>query len=155
SGRPSIARSGGFASLPHGRRQRSSFPPSQFLSFQERSSRSTRRCTRERGASMTEAESRGDLSASDGNRLALSAWCVVAAFGAYFCMYAFRKPFTAGTYADVSLGGVGYKTLLVTAQVLGYTLSKFLGIKTVAEIQPHRRVALLLTLIAIALGALL
>jgi hypothetical protein len=26
-----------------------------------------------------------------------SAWCLVAAFGTYFCMYAFRKPFTAAT----------------------------------------------------------
>jgi hypothetical protein len=39
--------------------------------------------------------------------------------------------------------------------VLGYTLSKFLGIKVVAEVSPHRRVALLLGLIAIAQGALL
>jgi hypothetical protein len=50
---------------------------------------------------------------------------------------------------------MGYKTVLVTAQVLGYTLSKFLGIKVVAEVPPHRRVALLLGLIAAAEGALL
>jgi hypothetical protein len=30
----------------------------------------------------------------------LSVWCVTAAFGAYFCMYAFRTPFTAATYAE-------------------------------------------------------
>jgi hypothetical protein len=39
----------------------------------------------------------------------------------------------------VVVWGVGYKTVLVTAQVLGYTLSKFFGIKVVAEVQPHRR----------------
>lgn len=87
--------------------------------------------------------------------LSASAWCVVAAFGTYFCMYAFRKPFTAGTYADVTLGGVGYKTVLVTAQVLGYTVSKFLGIKVVAEVSPGRRAAVLLGLIAAAELALL
>lgn len=87
--------------------------------------------------------------------LSVSAWCVVAAFGAYFCMYAFRKPFTAGAYADWSLGGVGYKTVLVTAQVLGYTLSKFLGIKVVSEVAPHKRAVRLLTLIAGAEVALL
>ena len=27
-----------------------------------------------------------------------SVWCIVAAFSTYFCMYAFRKPFTAGTF---------------------------------------------------------
>lgn len=87
--------------------------------------------------------------------LALSAWCVAAAFGTYFCMYAFRKPFTAGAYQDVSLAGIGFKTILVTAQVLGYTLSKFLGIKVIAEAKPHRRVALLLALLTIAEAALL
>src|SRR5215467_10530513 len=90
-----------------------------------------------------------------GRTLALSAWCVLAAFGTYFCMYAFRKPFTAAGFQDVVLWGVGYKTVLVTAQVLGYTLSKFLGIKVVAEVRPQRRAALLLGLIAAAEGALL
>jgi hypothetical protein len=85
----------------------------------------------------------------------LSIWCVVAAFGTYFCMYAFRKPFTAGVYSDVSLGGVGFKSILITAQMLGYTLSKFLGIKVIAEVKPHRRVLLLLALIAFAEVALL
>jgi hypothetical protein len=70
-------------------------------------------------------------------------------------MYAFRKPFTAASYKDVVLWGIGYKTVLVTAQVLGYTLSKFLGIKVVAEAPPHRRAALLLGLIAAAEWALL
>ena len=58
---------------------------------------------------------------------------MVAAFGTYFCMYAFRKPFTAAEFAGYEWGGLGYKTLLVTAQVLGYTLSKFIGIKVIAE----------------------
>jgi hypothetical protein len=80
---------------------------------------------------------------------------VVAAFGTYFCMYAFRKPFTAATYADVALWGVGYKTVLVTAGVLGYTISKFLGIKVIAELPPRRRAVLLLALIAVAETALL
>jgi hypothetical protein len=99
--------------------------------------------------------SREDLSVRDGRGLSLSAWCVLAAFGAYFCMYAFRKPFTAASYEGVVVWGIGYKTVLVTAQVLGYTVSKFLGIKVVAEVQPHRRAGLLLGLIAAAEVALL
>jgi hypothetical protein len=63
-------------------------------------------------------------------------------------MYAFRKPFTAATFTDAALGGIGYKTVLVTAQVLGYTLSKFLGIKVISELPPRRRAALLLGLTA-------
>ncbi len=104
---------------------------------------------------MTEATRTEDVSVSDGRGLSLSAWCVVAAFGTYFCKYAFRKPFTAAGYRNVIVWGMGYKTMLVTAQVLGYTLSKFLGIKVVAEVPPRRRVALLLGLIAAAGVALL
>jgi len=86
---------------------------------------------------------------------ALSVWCIVAAFGTYFCMYAFRKPFTAAEYKDLVLWGMQYKTVLVTAQVLGYMLSKFLGIKITSEIQPHRRALVLLGLIGVAEVALL
>ena len=72
-------------------------------------------------------------------QFALSAWCVVAAFGTYFCVYAFRRPFTAAEFTDYSLWGVGYKTVLVCSQVLGYTISKFLGIKVVSEMAASRR----------------
>jgi hypothetical protein len=86
------------------------------------------------------------------NGMSTSVWCVVAAFGAYFCVYAFRKPFTAGMYADpdAPFWGVGYKSMLVISQMLGYALSKFLGIRFVAEVQPRRRVAFMLGLIAVA-----
>jgi hypothetical protein len=104
---------------------------------------------------MKDASSRANLATAEGQGLSLSVWCVVAAFGTYFCMYAFRKPFTAAGFEDVKVWGIGYKTVLVIAQALGYTLSKFLGIKIVAEVEPRRRVALLLGLIAAAEAALL
>jgi hypothetical protein len=85
---------------------------------------------------------------------ALSLWCMVAAFGAYACMYAFRKPFTAATYSDAPFYP-GFKTWLVLAQVLGYTLSKFIGIRVIAEMRPERRAAALLGLIGLAQAALL
>ncbi|MDB5348213.1 MAG: hypothetical protein JWP89_6590 [Schlesneria sp.] len=66
-------------------------------------------------------------------------WAAAAAFGCYFCMYAFRKPFTASSYSDTTLGGIGFKTVLVTSQVMGYMVSKFIGIKIIAEMPPHRR----------------
>ncbi len=90
-----------------------------------------------------------------GQRAWASLWSAGAAFGAYFCMYAFRKPFTAGTYRNEAVLGMDFKTLLVTAQVLGYTLSKFLGIKFISEVRPDRRAPLLLTLIALAEASLL
>jgi len=61
---------------------------------------------------------------------------LVAAFGAYACMYGFRKPFTAASFTDVPFGP-GVKAWLVTAQVLGYTISKFVGIRMIAEMPPH------------------
>jgi hypothetical protein len=92
-----------------------------------------------------------DSPASAGGQLSMSAWCIVAAFGTYFCMYAFRKPFTAASYQNIDTT----KTILVIAQTLGYMLSKFLGIKIVAEAQPNRRAMILLSLIAGAELALL
>lgn len=83
-----------------------------------------------------------------------SVWCLIAAFGTYACMYAFRKPFTAATYLE-SPFYPGFKTWLVLAQVLGYTLSKFVGIKVIAEMSPERRAGALLGLIGIAEAALL
>ncbi len=68
-------------------------------------------------------------------------WAVTAAFGAYFCMYGFRKPFTAAEYLGGEGGGLAYKTVLVTSQVLGYTLSKFIGIRVVSEMPTRQRAA--------------
>lgn len=74
----------------------------------------------------------------------------LAAFGAYTAMYAFRKPFSAGTFSGQEVGGVSLKVLLVVAQLVGYTLSKFLGIKVVSEAGAGRRIALIAGLIGIA-----
>jgi hypothetical protein len=82
-------------------------------------------------------------------------WAVAAAFGVYFCMYAFRKPFTAASFEGLQFGTLPYKTLLVAAQVLGYTISKFIGIKVIAEMPPARRAIALVCLVTFAELALL
>ncbi|MER3376070.1 MAG: DUF5690 family protein [Allomuricauda sp.] len=79
----------------------------------------------------------------------------LAAFGTYFCMYAFRKPFTVATFEGLSYIGVDYKILLIIAQVLGYALSKFIGIKVISELKPNRRLLFLISLILFAEVALL
>lgn len=81
-------------------------------------------------------------------------WAVTAAFGCYFCMYGFRRPFTAATFSDMSVAGLSFKTALVTSQVLGYMISKFVGIKIIAEMPPQRRAATLLGLVLSAEAAL-
>ena len=75
---------------------------------------------------------------------------MMAAFVAYFCVYGFRKPFTAGTYDTDGVWGIGFKELIVLTQVAGYTLSKFAGIRVVAEVPPRRRIALLVGLVVFA-----
>jgi hypothetical protein len=72
------------------------------------------------------------------------------AFGAYFAMYAFRRPFTVSRYADVAPVFVEYKIALVIAQVLGYALSKVAGIKVISEMPPHNRAFAILALIGAA-----
>ncbi|WP_461535731.1 DUF5690 family protein [Spongorhabdus nitratireducens] len=89
------------------------------------------------------------------NKLMFIAWCIVASFIAYFSMYAFRKPFNAACYEAWTLFGLDYKSVLLIAQVLGYTLSKFCGIRIISELHEKHRAALILGLIAIAELALL
>ena len=89
------------------------------------------------------------------NRESFSAiWAVTAAFGTYFCMYGFRKPFTAASFADADVWGIDFKTVVVSTQVLGYMLSKFIGIKVISEMPPQRRAIAILVLIASAETAL-
>ncbi len=96
----------------------------------------------------------------DRSRLAaFSIYAIFAAFFTYFCMYAFRKPFTVGTFDGTVIipfvGAVDYKIALIIAQVFGYTLSKFYGIKFVSEIMANRRAAAIMALIVLAELALL
>ncbi|GGB93177.1 DUF5690 family protein [Dyadobacter sediminis] len=82
-------------------------------------------------------------------------WAVIASFGTYFCMYAFRKPFSAGLYEGLEIGNIGYKAILIISQVAGYTLSKFAGIKVISELRHRSRIRLIILLILVAEAALL
>jgi hypothetical protein len=73
-----------------------------------------------------------------------------AAFITYLSMYAFRKPFTAATYDGLSLWGVDYKILLIITQLIGYTISKYIGIKFVSELHAGNRTRMLIMLMGFA-----
>ena len=79
----------------------------------------------------------------------------LAAFLTYSCMYSFRKPFAVGVFEGMNFWGVDYKIWLITSQVIGYTLSKFLGIKYIAEMESTSRAVCILLLVGIAEVALL
>ncbi len=82
--------------------------------------------------------------------VAFSAYAIVAAFSTYFCMYAFRKPVAATGYDDIFLWGMGIKTVFIISQTIGYTISKFSGIKVIAEMKGSKRALSILGLIGIA-----
>jgi len=84
------------------------------------------------------------------NGFVFSVYAILAAFATYSCMYAFRKPFTVATFEGLAFYGVEYKVLLVTAQILGYTLSKFIGIRLVSGMKVKKRAASIFGLIVFA-----
>jgi len=85
----------------------------------------------------------------------VSVLAAVSAFGAYTSMYAFRKAFAAGTYPGQQYLHVDYKVWLVIAQIIGYTLSKFYGIRFIAEVKGAKRGLTVLVLVGISWLALL
>lgn len=80
---------------------------------------------------------------------AFAFYAILTAFTTYFCMYAFRKPFAAAKFEGQFFLGtaVALKTALVISQILGYALSKYIGIKICSEVSAGRRAATLVLLI--------
>ena len=70
-------------------------------------------------------------------------------------MYGFRKPFTAASYNGIHFFGISYKVVLVIAQVLGYMLSKFYGIRFISQMQPSKRAGFIIKLIFTSWASLL
>lgn len=91
------------------------------------------------------------------NPVLFSAVAGLAGFAAYFSMYAFRKPFSAAIFSSVPGWhfALDYKIALVLAQVLGYAVSKMIGVKLIAEIAPTKRAAAIIVLISLSWLALI
>src|ERR1044071_2309026 len=88
---------------------------------------------------------------------AFAFYAILTAFTTYFCMYAFRKPFAAAKFeGEFFLGTtVALKTALVISQIIGYALSKYIGIKVCSEVSATRRAITLIALIVWAELALI
>lgn len=69
----------------------------------------------------------------------------------YTCVYGFRKTFAVATFDGVAYLGISYKVWLVVFQVIGYAMSKFIGIKVVSELKSNARAKgiLIFSLIAV------
>lgn len=79
----------------------------------------------------------------------------LAAVGVYCSMYAFRKPFTMLSFDGLEYFGISYKVWLITAQLLGYSLSKLWGIRLISELTPNHRFIFLIKIISLAWISLL
>lgn len=85
---------------------------------------------------------------SANQKTALSA--ALISFLAYTCIFSFRKAFSAAAFSREALWGMDYKVVLVVTQVMGYMLSKFAGIKFIAELQKKGRGRLIVYLVSIS-----
>lgn len=66
-------------------------------------------------------------------------WAGGAALLSYSLVYALRKPYTAATFEGLEIFGIDYKVAVTLVQLIGYALSKFIGIKVVSELQRRKR----------------
>jgi MFS family permease len=74
----------------------------------------------------------------------------LAAFLTYACMYGLRKPFTVAEFHGLTLWGMDFKALLIISQVVGYALSKFIGIKVISEMKRNYRAVSIIILTGIS-----
>lgn len=84
------------------------------------------------------------------NGFLFSLYATLAAFCLYTCIFAFRKTYTVGTFEGFVYFGVTYKSWMVIAQVIGYGLAKFAGIKLISELKSSFRVRGIIIMTAIA-----
>jgi MFS family permease len=87
---------------------------------------------------------------SSQNRAISTLYISLAAFLTYACMYGLRKPFTVAEFKGIIVWGMDYKTLLIISQVVGYALSKFLGIKIISEMKRNSRAISIILLTGIS-----
>lgn len=84
------------------------------------------------------------------NPLFFSLYVILVTFSTYFCVYGYRKAFSVASFSGFEIWGMDLKVFLVITQVIGYTLSKFIGIKIVSELNNTKRALFLIGLVFIA-----
>ena len=89
------------------------------------------------------------------NSFTFCLYAIVAACSTYAFMYGFRKPVAVGMYDDTTSLGITLKVLYLGAQIVGYALSKFIGIKVISELKSHGRAKAIILLVLLAWLALL
>lgn len=77
-------------------------------------------------------------------------WAGGAALLSYSLVYALRKPYTAATFDGLDVAGMDYKVVVTFVQILGYVLSKFMGIKLISELKREERLRFILMSVVMA-----
>ncbi len=75
----------------------------------------------------------------------------ITAFCLYTCIFALRKTFSVATYEGITYWGLDYKGWMVISQVIGYLISKFIGIKVASELKLKYRTKGILLMVSIAI----
>jgi MFS family permease len=84
------------------------------------------------------------------NAIQTGIYAAIVAFLTYTMIFGFRKSYTVCTFDGMAFWGLGYKTLLVLSQMMGYLMAKFYGIKFIAELKRLNRYKIVLLLVGIA-----
>jgi MFS family permease len=77
-------------------------------------------------------------------------WAGGTALLSYSLVYALRKPYTAAAFAGYEVFDMDYKVVVTVVQILGYALSKFIGIKLISELKPKDRLRFILLSVGMA-----
>lgn len=77
-------------------------------------------------------------------------WAGGAALLSYSLVYALRKPYTAAAFEDLEVFNMDYKVAVTVVQILGYVMSKFMGIKLISELKREDRLRFILMSIVMA-----
>lgn len=75
----------------------------------------------------------------------------IAVFMLYTSVYALRSPVTIGEYNVNSIFGLNFKVVLLGSQIIGYTLSKIVGIRVISGLQSEGRITKILLLLLLAI----
>lgn len=82
-------------------------------------------------------------------------WARGAALLSYSLVYALRKPFTAASFENAEFFDMDYKVVVTISLILGYVVSKFIGIKLISELQSEERFKFILTSVLLAEASLI
>jgi MFS family permease len=72
------------------------------------------------------------------------------AFCLYACIFSLRKTFGVALYEGISVWNISLKSWMVVFQLIGYMLSKFIGIKIVSELGASTRAKGILLMVSVA-----